>query len=375
MENRDAGVKMSFSIKQLYFALASILGIIILLHLGRTAFVPLAFALLISFILYPVCRLLEKWGVGRMWAILWTIVSVILLILGITFLFSAQIVNIIRDFDDFREKLNEVLAGVTTFLNEKIAILPDIKEENLKELSRKWFSNKSGGFVTNTLNSTALFLTGLTLTIIYTFLLLLYRKGLKRAFVNFAADDKRDQYASMITGMQRVGQKYLTGMFILILILGVLNSTGLLLIGIDYPFFFGFLAAFLAIIPYVGTTLGGAIPALYAFMNYDSYWYPLGVVLMFWGIQVVEGNFLSPKIVGGNLNLNALVAILALICGGLLWGIPGMILSLPFTAIFKVACEHYKELSPVGYVLKDDLYKKHEPETAVERKIKKIFKK
>lgn len=375
MKTYDVDTRMSFSIRQLFFALSSVLGIIVLLHLGQTVFVPLAFALLISFILYPVCSYLERLGVGRMWAILWTILGVVLLIFGITYLFSTQIINIVREFDHFREKLNGVLAGVTNFLNNKISLMPDLNEDNLKELSKQWFSDKSGGFVTNTLNSTALFFTGVTLTIIYTFLLLLYRKGLKNAFVNFAAEDKRDQYASMINNMQRVGQKYLTGMFILIMILGVLNSCGLLLIGIDYAFFFGFLAAFLAIIPYVGTTLGGAIPALYAFMNYESYWYPLGVVLMFWIIQIVEGNFLNPKIVGGNLNLNALVAILALISGGLVWGIPGMILFLPYTAILKVACEHYKELSPLSYVLKDDLYKKHEPETAVEKKIKKMFKK
>lgn len=375
MKSSDIDTRMSFSIRQLFFALSSVLGIIVLLHLGRTALVPLAFALLISFILYPVCSYLERLGAGRMWAIIWTIMGVVLLILGITFLFSTQIINIVREFDHFKEKLNDVVAGVTNFLNNKTSLIPNLDEDGLKEISRKWFSNKSGGLVTDTLNSTALFLTGVTLTIIYTFLLLLYRRGLKNAFVNFAAKDKRDEYGRMIDSMQRVGQKYLTGMFILIMVLGVLNSCGLLLIGIDYAFFFGFLAAFLAIVPYVGTTLGGAIPAVYAFMNYESYWYPLGVILMFWFIQILEGNFLNPKIVGGNLNLNALVAILALISGGLVWGIPGMILFLPYAAIFKVACEHYKELSPLSYVLKDDLYKKHEQETAVERKIKKIFKK
>ncbi|UII30278.1 AI-2E family transporter [Fulvivirga ulvae] len=375
MKTSDVDSRMSFSIRQLFFALSSVLGIIALLHLGRTAIVPLAFALLISFILYPICSYLEKLGTGRMWAIVWTILGVVLLIFGIAFLFSTQIINIVREFDDFKEKLNDVVAGVTNFLNNKISLIPELNEESLREMSQRWFSDKSGGLVTNTLNNTALFLTGITLTIIYTFLLLLYRRGLKKAFVNFAAEDKREQYASMIDNMQRVGQKYLTGMFILIMVLGVLNSCGLLLIGIDYAFFFGFLAAFLAIVPYVGTTLGGAIPALYAFMNYESYWYPAGVILMFWFIQVLEGNFLNPKIVGGNLNLNALVAIMALISGGLVWGIPGMILFLPYMAIFKVACEHYKELSPISYVLKDDLYKKHDKETAVERKIKKIFKK
>ena len=366
---------MSFSVRHMFYVLGSLLGIIVLLNLGRTALVPLAFAFLLSFILYPLCSWLESLKVGRMWAIIWTMVTVSLLLFGIAFIFSAQIITIIKEFDDFREKLNEVVAGVTQFINTKITIIPDMDEDSLRELSREWFRSKSESLVADTLNGTALFFTGLVLTIIYTFLILLYRGGLKEAFVNFASPEKRAEYATMLAEMQKVGQKYLTGMFVLILILGVLNSIGLFILGIHYALFFGFLAAFLAIIPYVGTTLGGAIPAIYAFMNYDSYWLPLGVVLMFWGVQIIEGNFLSPKIVGGNLNLNALVAILALIFGGLVWGIPGMILFLPYAAVFKVACEHYNELYPVAHILKDDLYRDNHTDVSVKKRLRKILKK
>ncbi|UII20053.1 AI-2E family transporter [Fulvivirga ligni] len=365
---------MSFSIKQVYYVLISFFGVVLILFFGRTVIVPLAFALLISFILYPVSRFIESKGVARMWSILWTMLSVAILLMGIIFLFSSQIVKIVQEFDDFRNRIHEILATVTTFVNQKIPILPEVKEEDLMQMSKEWFSSKSDGLVKSTLNGTTAFITGLVLTIIYTFLILLYRHGLKCAFVNFAAEDKRESYAHMINDMQRVGQKYLTGMFTLILILGVLNSIGLLALGIDYAIFFGFLAAFLAIIPYVGTMTGGAIPTIYAFMTYDSIWYPLGVILIFWFVQILEGNFLSPKIVGGNLNLNALVAILALIAGGLIWGIPGMILFLPYTAVLKVACEHYKELKPVSYVLRDDLYN-NERSGKLKKKVNKIFKK
>lgn len=368
------GEGMGFSVRQLFYALASFFAITFLLYFGRPVVVPLAFALLISLILYPVAKFFEKHGSSRIWSTLWTIVAVTVVILGITYLFSAQIIRILREFDDFKMKLNDVLASVVTFLNEKVSLMPTIEEEDVKDFGRKWFSGQSRGILANTLNSTALFITNLVLTIIYTFLILLYRGGLKKAFTKFASPDKREYYSNMINRMQHVGQQYLSGMFILILILGVLNSLGLFLIGIDYPLFFGFLAAFLAIVPYVGTTLGGAIPTIYAFMIYDSYWYPLGVILLFWFIQIVEGNFLNPKIVGGNLNLNALVAILALISGGLIWGIPGMILFLPYMAIFKVACEHYNELKPISYILRDDLYKDNN-EIPVTKRIKKIFKK
>lgn len=364
--------KLHFSIRHIFYVLASFFGIIFLLYFGRPVLVPLAFAFLLSLILYPVSRFFERHGVSRMWSTSWTLILVVLLILGITVLFSTQIIKILQEFDDFKGKLNSLLSSVIAFLNERLPMEADIEEQNLSEMGRRWFSGQSG-IVTTTVSRTALIITNIILMVIYTFLILLYRSGLKRAFVKFAAAEKREYYALMVTDMQRVGQKYITGMFILMLILGVLNSLGLFLLGIDYALFFGFFAALLALIPYIGTTLGGAIPALYALMHYESYWYPVGVVLIFWFIQVIESNILNPKIVGGNLNLNALVAILALIFGGLIWGIPGMVLFLPYLAIFKVACEHYAELEPLSYVLKDNLYKEHDQESGLEKKIKKIY--
>jgi predicted PurR-regulated permease PerM len=157
----------------------------------------------------------------------------------------------------------------------------------------------------------------------------------------------------MFKSVQKVGQQYLFGMMIIVLILGFVNSIGLLIIGIDNPFLFGFLAAVLALIPYAGTFLGAAIPILYAFINYDSIWMPLTIAIFFWFVQVIESNFLTPKIVGGNLKINALTSILSIIIGASVWGIAGMIIFLPFAAMLKVVCEEYEELKPIALLIGD----------------------
>lgn len=363
---------MSISFKNAFFSIATFSILIFLLYLGRSVLVPLAFGLLIAFILYPICVFLEKKGASRLWSIIWTMLSVTLVLVGIAILFSAQIIDIVKGLDDFGTKLNEVLVAVTEFINKNISFVPKLDKDSLVDLGMQWFSNKSGGMLTNTLNSTALLITGLTLTIIYSFLILLYRKGLKNAVSCFSTNEHKEKFDEMLNQIQKVGQQYLTGMFTLIIVIGILNTLGLLIIGIDYALFFGFLAGFLAIIPYVGTTIGGAIPALYAFITYDSYWYPAGVILVFWFIQILEGNFLSPKIVGGNLNVNAIAAILALITGGFIWGIAGMILFLPFAAILKVFCEQYEQLRPISLLMRDDVYSKR---GSLKKKVGKIFSK
>jgi predicted PurR-regulated permease PerM len=216
--------------------------------------------------------------------------------------------------------------------------------------------------VSDTIGFTSDFVTYLTLTVVFTFLILLYSRHFTEALTQFAREEEQASFRTMLKEVQQVGQQYLTGMVVLLLIMGVLTSVGLLILGIDYAIFFGFLAAVLAIIPYIGTFLGGILPTIFALITYDSLWYPAGVIAIFWFIQFIEGNFLNPKIVGGSLNLNALSSILALIAGGLLWGIPGMILFLPMMAILRTVSSHYEELKPLATLLGDDDYNNAEPE-------------
>lgn len=368
----DSTRPFNLSFKNLFYVLASVSIFGTILSFGESLLVPVAFGVLIAMILYPVCTWLEKKGAKRVWAIILALLGVTIIIAGLGVLFSAQLVSMSKEFGNFAGKLSEIFQNVIVFFNEQITILPEISKEDLKEKGTKWIESVSGGLLKGTLSGTGALLTGMTLCVIYVFLLLLYRSALAKAISNFVPEPKRNSFIEMLHKMRTVGQQYVGGMFLLILILGVLNTIGLLIIGIDYPFFFGFLAAFLAVIPYVGTALGGLLPALFSLMNGDPYWMPIAVVLVFWFIQALEGNFLSPMIVGGNLNINPLAAILALITGGLIWGVAGMILFLPYVAVLKVACDHYEELQPVGMMLKDDLNESED--SKVTKKFKEWFK-
>jgi predicted PurR-regulated permease PerM len=146
-------------------------------------------------------------------------------------------------------------------------------------------------------------------------------------------------------------------MILLIIIIGLANSIGLWIIGIDNPFLFGFLGAVLSIVPYVGTAFGAILPILYAFVSYDTLWPAIAVAILFWAVQLISDNYLSPKIVGGSLHINALVAILSLIIGALVWGVAGMILFLPFAAMLKVFCEEFENLKPIAILIGNQNYK------------------
>src|SRR3546814_5216445 len=104
-------------------------------------------------------------------------------------------------------------------------------------------------------------------------------------------------------------------------IVAVLNTGGLYLLGIQYAWFFGTLASLLLLIPYIGIAIGSLLPALFALATKDSAWYALGVIGWFQVVQFLEGNFITPNIVGGKVSINPLMAIISLLLGGLLFGL------------------------------------------------------
>ncbi len=367
---------MKLSFQKLFFVLAFIFGLFAVLVLAKPVLIPLSMALFISFILLPVVKRLEGWGLNKLLSAFVSLLMVFVIIGGSITLFSAEIMSLSDHLDDFTGKIMKTLTDAVVFINSNINFIDDLNREELVVNGKEWFKESSGSLIQNAFSSTAAFLAGLISTIIFTFLILIYREGLTRAFVAFGDDENKSKVFRMLKNIQSVGKKYLTGMFLLIVILGFANSTGLWIIGIDSPFLFGFLAAILSIVPYIGTTIGATIPVLYAFMSSDSLWVPVAVMVMFWGIQIIESNFLSPKIVGGSLNVNALVAILSLLIGASVWGIAGMILFLPFAAMLKVVCEEFDQLKPIAMLISNDIYddNKKEAKTSKWEKIKGWYK-
>ncbi len=139
--------------------------------------------------------------------------------------------------------------------------------------------------------------------------------------------------------------------------MGALNTIGLLVLGIANPVFFGFFAAILLLIPYIGIIIGSLIPAIIALATKDSAWYALGVIATFGFIQFLEGNFITPKITGSKVSINAFITILSLIIFSMLWGIAGMIVALPIRATLKIIFDQFPEYQAYGFLMGEPIDK------------------
>jgi predicted PurR-regulated permease PerM len=187
---------------------------------------------------------------------------------------------------------------------------------------------------------------------IYLFLLLIYREKFKQFFLSLLPNDNEE--FTWKKDIENVTQGYITGLMLVTLIIAALNTIGLLALGIDHALFFGVLSGVLTIIPYVGIFIGALFPFLMALITKDSIWYAMGVIIVFTVVQFLEGNFITPRITGSKVSINALAAIIALVIGGKILGIAGMILAVPAIGIIKIVIAYSERLKPFTILLGDD---------------------
>jgi predicted PurR-regulated permease PerM len=190
---------------------------------------------------------------------------------------------------------------------------------------------------------------------LYVFVMLLYSNLLVAFVLRLASGWQAGVVKATLVEARAVVNKYMIGLMMETAIVAVLNSGALLLLGIDYAVLFGVLAAILNLIPYVGILIGGLLPMIMAIVTKDSLWYPIGVLGAFTLIQFIDNNLIIPYVVASRVSINALISIVAVIIGGMLWGVSGMFLALPAVAILKVIFDRVEHLAPWGLLLGDTI--------------------
>ncbi len=333
----------------------ALIGGVFILYTLRDTIVPLAFSILLAILLHPVCAWLETRSVPRVGAILLSILVFFVVIFILVYVVSVQIGSFAEELPRITEKaealLDETLAMGERYLNIS-------RTQQVSEAKKYLVNGLTEGRVVllNTLLTTTGAISTFILLPLYVFFLLLYRDFFRR-FIHKAISAVPDEDLNLLLKkIYDVIKSYLSGLFLVILIVGVLNSIGLLIIGVPHAIFFGFLAGFLILIPYIGILIGSVLPALLSIVTLDSPWYAVAVIGVMSFVQFLEGNFITPNIVGSKVSVNPLAAIIALFLGGQLWGLSGLILALPVTAILKVICDSVPSLEPYGFLLGEPVH-------------------
>ncbi|GIZ08416.1 AI-2E family transporter [Flavobacterium sp. UMI-01] len=332
--------------------LLAVVLIVFMAYILQDFIIPLLFAIILSVLIYPIVQYFEsRLCFNRIISITLAITIFTALLLVMFVLIGIQFDEIMSKSDSYYAKIEQKTTPLLADLEQLIGVSrKDIVGNNKLEVKEIVKQNSSS--ILQFLTKSGGILSDFILSPLYMFLFLLYRNFLV-SFLYKATSGlcNKAKTRKVLGELYKVQQNYLVGLVSVMVIVGFLNSIGLLFLGIDYPFFFGFFCALLLLVPYIGIIIGSLIPALVALATKDSYWYAVGVIGIFGFIQFIEGNFITPKITGNKVSLNAFVSILSIVLFSMLWGIPGMILALPITASLKVIFDNSTHLQAVGFLL------------------------
>ncbi|MDZ7719916.1 MAG: AI-2E family transporter [Balneolaceae bacterium] len=324
--------------------------LVVVLNFGKFILMPLAFAAIISMLLNPVVEQFEAWKLGRVFSIILVLLLITVVFSGILTLVTVRAVEFSDNLPETTEKLKSTLAEGAVAVERFSGISQEKQTEYAKNAIESLFE-AGGEFINSLAQATTGTVTFLAFMPIFIFFMLYYKAMYKTFLQKVFERSHKSDIDKILLRVQHVTQNYLVGLFTVLGIMAVLNSIGLLIVGLDFAIPFAIFASMMAIIPFVGAIIGALPAVLYSFLFYDTLLLPLLVTAVFAVVQLLESSYLTPRIVGSKVSINPFMAIIVLLLGAKVWGIAGIILSIPLIGIMRVGFSQVAELKPYGYLL------------------------
>lgn len=307
----------------------------------KAVLAPFLIAMIISYVLNPVVGLLTRRKVPRTMAVLLIyvtfIASVAVMIMNVTPMFMHQLRELNQHMPEITMKTERWIDGI-----HQNTVLPEsVRTGILKSLAKaeSAISAKIADFVDsigNTINT-------LFVAFIIPFLAFYMLKDLKlieRSVLTFVPKKHRRQIIRLLIDIDDALGNYVRGQFLVCAVIGVMAYLAYVIIGAPYPILLASVVAVFNIIPYLGPFFGAAPAVVMA--STISVKMVIMVVIANTAIQVLEGNVISPQIVGRTLHLHPLLIIFALLVGGQIAGIVGLILAVPALAVLREVIHHWR---------------------------------
>jgi predicted PurR-regulated permease PerM len=352
---------------KILLALVSLLAAIamgMVLTLASGVFIPLVVAWFMLQVFHPVIDLGRKIRLPQFLnVILVFAVFFGLCVIGINFC-TTQVVSFSRAFTEYSPKLNEMTLNILKALQIPPESLPriswmDILGRYLRNISELAFA-LSSKFV---------------LTLVFFMFMLLESPFLNNKIDRAFSGHNAIKIKKIMSSVTRQISRYLGTLTLISLATGACVWLALEIIGVELAVGWGMLTFLLNYIPTVGSIIATIPPVLMAALQFSpGFVRPLIVLISLGAIQITIGNVITPKVVGDRLGLSPVVILLSLLLWGVIWGIPGALLSVPIASIMKIVCENFPTLRPIAVMMgsgevvppppPDDAQKKEEPPTA-----------
>ncbi|NBL64970.1 AI-2E family transporter [Flavobacterium sp. NST-5] len=346
-------LKIPGYIKAVFISLLIII-IIFFMIMGKTILVPLMVSGYIAMLMTGFCNRLERWKIPRSLSAFIALLLISSFFLGFLYFVFSQLRSFSDDIEaNMVDNVNQFAININNWVKNTLG--KDLGMGNGFKMEKIIEMIESGDMsISDLLFRTVGTLSDVILLPVFIFFMLLYRDHFAVFVTKVFANERNRVLLAHIVSIRKIVHNYIVGAGKVMIILGIVLTLVLFTLGIKHAIFFGLIAGFLNIIPYLGPLLGAIFPVAYALLTKDSLFYPVAVAVSFTIVQLIEGSYLTPKITGANVNLNAFITFVGLLIGGAIWGIVGMILIIPTIAILKKLFELSPDTEPYAYLFGEE---------------------
>jgi predicted PurR-regulated permease PerM len=323
---------------------------VFLLWVGESVIAPLVYATILAILLNPIVNFMLNRGMNKILAIAITMIATMAICGAFMVFISSQFAVLAETYPKLVQKFDVTTKQLIDWGSRHFNIQPTRINAWIKSGQEEVTAN-IGSAIGQTLLTIKNMLIVMVIIPVYTFMILFYKPLLLEFIRKVFHTTYHETVVEVLARTKTIIQSYLVGLLIEAVVVATLNSIGLLLLGVEYAIILGITGALLNVIPLVGGVIGTLLPMVIAYVTNDSALSPVFVMLVFMLIQFIDNHYIIPSVVASKVELNALISIIVVIVGGELWGIPGMFLSIPVTAILKVILDHIEGLKPWGFLL------------------------
>jgi AI-2 transport protein TqsA len=333
--------------------LMGLVTIVYILYMLQDVLVPLAFASLIAILLNPLSNRIER-RLPKVVSIMLAMLIALIVLVALIYFLSSQISHFFDDLDAIKLKFSNLLHGLQEWLQNTFDISTKKQVQMLNDAA-----NGNKAMIGQTLSGVLGMLSVVFLIPVYTFLMMFYKALILNFLYEVFSEENQKKVGEILGETKSAIQSYIVGLLIENSIVAVMNSTALLILGVQNAILIGVIGAILNLLPYIGGIIAIALPVLMATLTKDGFTTQLLVIGAYALIQFIDNNILVPRIVSSKVQINALISIVIVLLGAALWGISGMFLSIPFIAVMKIIFDRIDGLKPWGKLLGDTVPTEH----------------
>lgn len=333
-------------------------AVVIMLIYGKNLLLPFVIALIFWFLIKEIRYLLNKIKfidekVPNLILNIIGFASIFLIIGGIVKILSVNIQQLSIEMPVYQNNISRLTASINTTFNIDVI-------SSAKEFLGKYEYTK---LLSGLFSSLTDIFGDAFLIIIYTLFLLLEEPFFsKKINAIYAKKDSQDDVNMVLKKLNKSIGRYISLKTLISLLTGILSYFALLFIGLDAPLFWAFLIFLMNYIPAVGSLIATVFPAMFAMLQFGELMPGVWVLIIVGAIQLVIGNFIDPKLTGSSLNVSPLVVLIGLAFWGAIWGVIGMILSVPITVALIIIFSEFPRTQAIAILLTKDgkIHKKGE---------------